>query len=164
MSGVGWPRLRGFVGQSVGLLREHGVSPKQEGRPQAASPRGASVRASFRRAPSGALHKERMAGNLRCSRDRVPQGSDRPAGGHVGKALRASLVLGGGCPSIPGRQPPVRLLVRSVCLSPKHTSPSVSGRQPGAPPAHPTLNRLRGSAGGDQTCPVFENSDQSARR
>ena len=57
--------------------------------------------------------------------------------------------------ALAGRQLPVRHLVRSACLSPKHTSPSVSGRQPGAPPAHPKLNRLRVSAGGEDTCPVI---------
>ena len=46
-------------------------------------------------------------------------------------------------------------------LSPKHTFPSVSGRQPGAPPAHPTLNRLRVSAGGVVACPVFESSEET---
>ena len=132
---------------------------------------GLKQRASARRA-LGPFRQASLSGRpaqRACGREPMlfrgsgSQGSDRPAGGHVGKALRASLVLGGGCPSIPGRQPPVRHLVRSVCLSPKHTSPSVSGRQPGAPPAHPTLNRLRVSAGGERTCSRPRFSSQFTR-
>ena len=148
MSGVGWPRLRGFVGQHRPSPRARCLPKKGKGLKQRATQSLPGMGASVRPFPSGvpfgdARHKERMAGNLRCSRDRVPQGSDRPAGGYVGKALRASLVLGEAC-SVRPRPTATGQTSRAERRrdAETHSTPRSPGIAPGAPPAHPTFNRL----------------------
>ena len=108
--------------------------------PQAASRRAASV-GPLQRATGREPAPFRGSGS---------QGSDPPAGGYVGKASRAPLVLRGSRPS--GRQLPVRHLVRSDVAKPKHILPTVSGLR-ARRSAGPSLTFRQQSRTDDDSCP-----------